>query len=117
MVSYLDGEDLLAKTQALRLSTVDADGWPHAALLRAGDILVLPGGRIRFAIFPQSGMATNLAHDGRITMSLSLNGGMCELRMRARRLQQDTPEVPLACFEADVLHHGCETSGCIVHAA
>ena len=30
---YLDGTDLLAKTQALRLSTVDAAGWPHAALL------------------------------------------------------------------------------------
>ena len=40
---YLDGADLLNKTQALRLSTVDADGWPHAALLTAGDILALPG--------------------------------------------------------------------------
>jgi hypothetical protein len=29
---YLDGTGLLA-TQALRLSTVDAAGWPHAALL------------------------------------------------------------------------------------
>ena len=33
---YLDGTDLLTKTQALRLSTVDPDGWPHAALLSAG---------------------------------------------------------------------------------
>jgi hypothetical protein len=29
---YLDGTGLLA-AQALRLSTVDAAGWPHAALL------------------------------------------------------------------------------------
>ena len=51
---YLDGTELLTKTQALRLSTVDADGWPHAALLSAGDMVMMPSGRIRFAIFPQS---------------------------------------------------------------
>jgi Pyridoxamine 5'-phosphate oxidase len=103
VASYLDGEDLLAKTQALRLSTVDADGWPHAALLSAGDMLALPGGRIRFAVFPRSGIAANLERDGRITVSLSVDGGMCELRMRARKLQQVAPEVPLACFEAEVV--------------
>jgi hypothetical protein len=36
---YLDGNDLAAKTQALRISTVDAEGWPHASLLSAGDML------------------------------------------------------------------------------
>ena len=36
---YLDGTDLLAKTQALRLSTIDAAGWPHASLLSAGDMV------------------------------------------------------------------------------
>src|SRR5271166_7087715 len=48
---YLDGTDLLAKTQALRISTVDAQGWPHASLLSAGDMLALPSGRIRFVVF------------------------------------------------------------------
>jgi hypothetical protein len=99
---YLDGTDLLAKTQALRLSTIDAAGWPHAALLSAGDILVLPSGRIRFAIFPQSGTAANLARDGRLTLTLSLDGGMCELRLRAHRLAHSAPEVPLAFFEAEM---------------
>jgi Pyridoxamine 5'-phosphate oxidase len=102
VLRYLDGEDLLAKTQALRLSTVDADGWPHAALLSAGDSLMLPGGRFRFAIYADSGTAANLARDGRLTLTLSLDGGMCELRMRARRLQPTTPAVPLALFEAQV---------------
>jgi hypothetical protein len=49
---YLDGNDLLAKTQSLRLSTVDAEGWPHALLLSAGDMLAAPSGRIRFVVFP-----------------------------------------------------------------
>ena len=29
VLSFLNGEDLLSKTQALRLSTVDAEGWPQ----------------------------------------------------------------------------------------
>jgi len=99
---YLDGTDLLAKTQALRLSTVDAAGWPHASLLSAGDMLAMPSGRIRFVIFPQSATAANLARDGRVTLTLSLGGGMCELRLRARRVANLSSEVPLACFEAEL---------------
>jgi len=43
---YLDDTDLLAKTQALRLSTVNAAGWPHAALLSAGDMLAVTSERL-----------------------------------------------------------------------
>jgi pyridoxamine 5'-phosphate oxidase-like protein len=99
---YLDGTDLLAKTQALRLSTVDAAGWPHAALLSPGDMVALPSGRIRFVLFPQSATTSNLTRDGRISLTLALDGGMCELRMRARRLAHSSPDVPLAFFEAEV---------------
>jgi len=102
LAGYLDGEDLLAKTQALRLSTVDADGWPRAALLSAGDALLLPDGRLRFAIFADSGTAANLARDGRLTVSLSLDGGMCELRTRARGLRPMTAADPLVLFVAQV---------------
>ena len=89
---YLDGNDLLAKTQALRLSTVDAEGWPHASLLSAGDMLALPSGRIRFVVFPQSTTTANLVRDGRVTVTLSLDGGMCELRMKCRRLAHGSSE-------------------------
>jgi hypothetical protein len=100
--SYFDGTGLLAKSQAARLSTIDAAGWPHAALLSAGEVLALPPGRIRFAIFPQSGTAANLARDGRMTLTLSLASGMCEVRLHARRLAHSNQEVPLAFFEATV---------------
>lgn len=99
---YLDGTDLLTKTQAVRLSTVDAAGWPHAALLSAGDVIALPSGRLRFGVFAQSTTAANLARDGRLTLTLSLDGGMCELRLRARPLAQASPAVPLALFEGEV---------------
>jgi hypothetical protein len=99
---YLDGTDLLTKTQALRLSTVDADGWPHAGLLSAGDMVVMPSGRIRFALFPQSTLTSNLEREGRLTITLSLDGGICELRLRSHRLAHSAPDVPLAFFEAEV---------------
>jgi len=100
---YLDGNDLLAKTQALRVSTVDAEGWPHASLLSAGDMLALPSGRIRFLIFPQSATTANLVRDGRATVTLSLDGGMCELRMKCRRLANASSDIPLAFFEGELI--------------
>jgi hypothetical protein len=99
---YLDGKDLLTKTQAMRLSTMDPAGWPHAALLSAGDMVVLSSERIRFALFPQSTTVANLTSDGRITITLALDGGMCEMRLRARPLAHSFPDVPLAFFEATV---------------
>jgi pyridoxamine 5'-phosphate oxidase-like protein len=102
VMNYLNGEDLLSKTQALRISTVDPDGWPKAALLTAGDVLALPNGRIRFAIFANSGTAANLERDGRLTLGMALDRGMCSLRMRARKCSQGIPELSLAFFEAEV---------------
>jgi hypothetical protein len=102
VLNYLNGEDLLSKKQAIRLTTIDSDGWPKAALLTAGDVLALPNGRFRFAIFAGSGTAANLERDGRLTLGLSLDGGMCSLRMRARKCRQGLPELSLAFFEAEV---------------
>ncbi len=103
VAGYLDGTSLLAKTQALRISTIDDKGWPHAALLSAGDMLAMPSGRIRFIIFAQSTTTANLMRDGRVTVALSLDGGMCELRMKCRRLAHALADAVLACFEAELV--------------
>lgn len=103
VAEYLDGANLLAKTQALRVSTVDAEGWPHAALLSAGDMLAMPSGRIRFIVFAQSTTTSNLMRDSRLTITLSIDDGMCELRMRCRRLSHSSPDAPLAFFEAELV--------------
>jgi hypothetical protein len=103
VLKYLNGENLLSKTEALRLSTVDADGWPRAALLSAGDVLALPDGRLRFAMFARSGTSANLSRDGRLTLSMALDRGMCSMRLRARKCGEGTPELPsLTLFEATV---------------
>jgi hypothetical protein len=102
MVRYLDGTDLLRKTQALRISTVDAAGWPHAALLSAGDMLVVSPQRLRFAVFAESVTAANVARDSRVTLTLSLDRGMCEVRMHAKRLSKTSNDAALAFFEGTV---------------
>jgi hypothetical protein len=103
VAEYLDGTTLLAKTQALRISTVDVEGWPHAALLSAGDMLAMPSGRIRFIVFAQSTTTSNLIRDSRLTITLSLDDGMCELRMRCHRLSHSSPDALLAFFEAELV--------------
>ena len=59
--------------------------------------------RLRFVIFPDSVTAANLMRDGRVTLTMSLNGAICELRMRAHKYSNGTQEVPLAFFEAEVI--------------
>ena len=99
---YLDGADLLAKTQALRLSTVDETGWPRASLLSPGDMLALPGGIIRFLVFTYSSTAKNILRDGRLTVTLALDSGMSELLTRVRPLAGASAEANLTAFEAKV---------------
>jgi hypothetical protein len=98
---YLDGSELLSKTQALRLSTVDAAGWPHATLLSAGDMLAVGAQRLRFALFAQSTSVANLARDARVVLTLALDQGLCDVRLQVRRLQPDTG--PLALYEGTVV--------------
>jgi hypothetical protein len=66
-------------------------------------MLAMPSGRIRFMVFDQSTTTSNLMRDNRVTITLSLDGGMCELRMRCRRLSHSSPDASLAFFEAELV--------------
>ena len=101
VVAYFDGTDLLAKVQAVRISTIDADGWPHASLLSAGDMLAMPSGHIRMVVFAASMTTANLTRDRRVTVTLVLDGAMQELRMACRRLAASFDE-RYAVFEAEL---------------
>lgn len=102
-IAYLDGTDLLSKTQALRISTVDAENWPHASLLSAGDMVALPSGTLRFAIFAKSSTTANILRDQRVTVTYSHDGGMCELRLMCRRLADAASFPSLALFEGELV--------------
>jgi hypothetical protein len=100
--TFFNGEDLLVKTQAIRLSTVDADGWSRVSLLSVGEIVFRPDEGFRFCVFQQSGTAANLARDGRLTISMALDGGMWELRLRATACDREVAEGSLAFFKAKI---------------
>ena len=99
---YLDGTELLTKTQAMRLSTVDADGWPHAALLSAGDMVIMPSGKIRFVLFPKSTLTSNLDREGRLTIDPFFSTVAFANCAPFAPTCAATPDVPLAFFEAEV---------------
>ena len=103
VLTFFNGEDLLSKTQAVRLATTDADGWPRALLLSAGEILFLPDRTVRFAVYGQSGTVANLARDGRLILSMALDGGIFEMRLRAAPCSHQVPDGSLAYFKAEIL--------------
>jgi len=99
---FFNGEDLLEKTKAIALSTVDADGWSRVSLLSAGEIIFRPDEGFRFCVFEQSGTAANLARDGRMTLSMAHDGGIWELRLRATVCDRQAAEASLAFFKAEI---------------
>jgi hypothetical protein len=100
--SFFNGEDLLTKIQAIPLSTVDADGWSRVSLLSVGEIVFRPGEGFRFCVFQQSHTAANLVRDGRATLSMALDGGIWEVRLRATACDRDVAQGSLAFFKAKI---------------
>ncbi|RXS97053.1 pyridoxamine 5'-phosphate oxidase family protein [Silvibacterium dinghuense] len=84
VLTELDGAHLESRAgEAIRLSTVGEDGWPHAAQLSIGEVLALNPTELLVAIWPESNTAKNLKRDGRLTLSLVSEGGLLEMRGRA----------------------------------
>jgi len=84
ILDFLNGKDLDRKlSQAVRLSTIGEDGWPHAAMLSAGEMLALDSSEIAMLLYEGSNTSRNLARDGRLTLTLPLDHGLCEMRLRA----------------------------------
>jgi hypothetical protein len=84
ILDFLNGDDLDRKlSEAVRISTVSEDGWPHAAMLSAGEMLALDASEIAMLLYEGSNTSRNLARDGRLTLTLPLDHGLCEMRLRA----------------------------------
>jgi hypothetical protein len=60
VVEFLNGKDFERKaSQALHLSTVDEDGWPHGAMLSAGEILALDASEVAMLLYQSSNTSKN----------------------------------------------------------
>lgn len=103
IVRDFDGEHLEARlSDAIRLSTVSEDGWPHAAQLSAGEILAVNASTLLIAVWPQSSTTRNLSRDGRLTLSLVHDGALLEIRARARALAQKQTALELSVFRVAI---------------
>lgn len=88
---------------AVSLITVDAGGWPHAAMLGYGDVAVVDAGRVRFAVSPGSTTDANLGRAGKATFLFVAAGTAHYVKCSAaRRRAPSGPASSEAVFEATV---------------
>jgi hypothetical protein len=103
---FLNGDDLDRKlSQAIRISTVSEDGWPHAAMLSAGEMLALDASEVAMLLYEGSNTSKNLAFDGRLTITLPRDRGLCEMRLRAAAKKQEGRHRLFTASVEDVRQH------------
>ena len=85
--------------EAVRLSTVDAEGWPHAAQLSLGEVFAIDRQTLRVALWPDSQTSENLRRDGRLSVALAYDKGIIEMRGRAIQIAENQTDLNLAVFE------------------
>src|SRR5260370_32868628 len=81
ILDFLNGKNFDRKlSEAVRISTVSEQGWPHAAMLSAGEVLALNPSEVAILVYENSNTSRNLVRDGRLTLTLPLDRGLCEMR-------------------------------------
>jgi pyridoxamine 5'-phosphate oxidase-like protein len=96
----LSGRDLRERmTEAILVTTTDAQGRPHPAMLSYGEVVAIDARTLRFASHRGSTTAANLRERGAITFCLIGPGTAYYLKAQAREL---SPRESLARFEARV---------------
>jgi hypothetical protein len=106
ILDFLNGDDLDRKlSQAIRISTVSEDVWPHAATLSAGEMLALDGSEVAMLLYEGSNTSRNLARDGRLTVTLPRDRGLSELRLREAAKKQEARHRFFAASVEDVRQH------------
>jgi hypothetical protein len=101
----LDSDDLASSEGFTMLFvTVTADGWPHVAMLSAGEVVATDDVSLRLALWPGSTATRNLTPSGQATLAAVVDGTSYSVRLSlARAGEVSTPLAgQLARFEARV---------------
>jgi hypothetical protein len=103
LAQRLDGSDPAAEEGFTPLLvTVDAEGWPHIALLSAGEVLIVDQ-RIRMALWARSTATEDLDRSGRGLVYAVVGDDALGLRVKCHRGPDiDEPGTRLATFECRV---------------
>jgi hypothetical protein len=87
--AFFDGRDLDGKcTLAAYVITVDGDGWPHSAMISAGELLISERDA-RLALWARSRSTANLIAGGRLVLVVVLDGAAVRARFEFRKVDGD----------------------------
>lgn len=90
LARFFDGADLGAKSSlAAYLVTIGADGWPHTAMISAGELLIGRGHTVRLALWAGSRSTANLTRDGRAVLLIVLEQQAIRARLEIRVVESD----------------------------
>ena len=93
LASWLDGLNLEDKQhEAMMLHTVSEDGWPHVAMISAGEVIALDRQRLRLALWKGTNTTANILRTGRAVLVAVHNGAVHSVRLKLNHL----PELPHA---------------------
>jgi hypothetical protein len=86
LMDLLTGHDLARREGlTLLLVTTALDGWPHVAMLSAGEVLATDSSEVRLALWPGSGTTANLAQSGRSLLMIVAGNASYYVRLAAQR--------------------------------
>jgi hypothetical protein len=105
VVRLLSGTELASAVgTTFELITVDEQGWPHVALLSAGEILATGPSSLRLALWASSGTTANLTWAGRALLTFVHDHAYYRVRMTVAQIEApETGSRPLAAFLATVV--------------
>jgi hypothetical protein len=104
LCELLSGRSLADRMgQGILITTTDAEGWPHHALLSYGEVVAVDRRRIRLALYRGSRTSGNLRRNGKLTLCL-IGPEMAYYVKTAAQEQQNPMQgfSELARFEATV---------------
>ncbi|CAM4167322.1 pyridoxamine 5'-phosphate oxidase family protein [Saccharibacillus endophyticus] len=105
LYALLDGTRLHEKTQiAMTLHTVDEAGYPHQAMVSAGEVIAESRGTLRISLWLGTNTTSNLLRDGKALLGVVHGGISHTVRLQAQSLPElDDVRHPRARFAAKVL--------------
>lgn len=94
----LSGADIAARAdEAIVICTVDADGWPHPAVLSYFEVAAVDQHTLHIAVYTSSRTCANLRERGKATVIIAGAGLVCYVRGVAAEL---TPGMREAAYNA-----------------
>jgi hypothetical protein len=104
LAELLDGSDLAGRAGlTFLLLTTAPDGWPHVAMLSAGEVLAQTPRQVRLALWPGSRTSENLGRSGRALLMAVVAPATYYVRVDCRSAGDvRAGSRPLAAFQCEV---------------